>query len=149
MLNNMTKTLTEKYMGNVPVGISYKLIDISYSSRDLGSFTTCDNCGLVISNQYFIESEDGKKYVVGSECVNAIINNSLELSEAKRKLARRARFYKMLKSQAKCIVKNEDTFWAYKSQVDKWNSFFIGRGMWSSWQKEIEFLKLPIIEYTE
>lgn len=159
----MSKTLTEQYKGNVPVGKKYKLIDVFYKPKDFDSYTICQNCGLVIANIYTIEDEQGNRYDVGSECVNAILGHSLELDEAKRKLARIARFVKALKTRATSITLHpkrkkvgEDwivdstlgyrfRFYAFKNKIQtSWDVNAIGEGDYTTYKHIIDKLNIPV-----
>jgi hypothetical protein len=161
----MSKTLTEQYRGNIPLGKQYKLIEVYYKPKDIdiGYMTSCYNCGIIISNIYTIQDEEGNKYDVGSECVNAILGHSLELIEAKRKLASQARFIKALRTRATSITLHpkrkkigEDyipdvtlgyrfRFYGFKNKIQTtWDVNAIGQGDYASYKYIIDKLNIPV-----
>ena len=146
------KTLTEQYRGNVPLGIKYKLVDVTYRHKDDEfAFSSCDNCGHLISNVYTIQSEDGKKYDVGSECVEAILGHSLELIEAKRLMSLKRRFLKKLLTETKSVTLHDCTnggksFRFYKLVTDKWNVNAIGYGNYERYKVYIDRLNVPVTD---
>lgn len=118
--------------GNLRLNQSYKIIDTEYRGKFINSFDAlqCQNCGLLITNIAIVEgSEDKIKYSIGLDCAATLTSiNACELAEAKKKLARRARFMKFLKTEAKSIVIGvKGTAWIYKSIVEKWASYWVYR----------------------
>lgn len=143
-------SITERLQGRVPVGVNYKIIDVTYKHKDdVFAFSTCDNCGHIISNIYTIAAEDGKKYDVGSECVVPLTNNALELSEAKRLMAAKKRFLKKLLTETKCITLHKydgvKVFRFYKFIVNGWNVNAIGMGRYETYRAYIDRLNVPVI----
>ena len=115
--------------GNLRLDQNYKIIDCEYRGKFIDNFDAlqCENCGLLITNIAIVEgSIDNVKYHIGLDCASTLTSiNACEIAEAKKKLARRARFLKFLKTEAKSIVIRESGWaWIYTKVVSEWQSWW-------------------------
>jgi hypothetical protein len=108
--------------GNLPVNQKYTLIDISH-----GEHTTCDNCGMIISNIAELETEAGKKYYTGVDCAEALTACNCidfwDMKQKKKEFNRTMTFirkYKKAKKENK--VKIEGIFVVFYGDDKIWNS---------------------------
>lgn len=105
-----------KYIGRLPVNVNYQVIGIDYQSLE-DNAGACDNCGKIISNMATIKNEAGAIYTVGLDCASTMQlykNDAIfNLIEAKKELARRAKFVKWVRTSQKegkfSIVKSSGT----------------------------------------
>jgi len=144
----MGKTLTEKYQGNIPLDTKYHVHDIAIKDKDdTFGFSTCENCGHIISNIFIIKGENEKTYGVGSECVIPLTNNGLELQEWKRLLARKKKFIKYIATEAKTVIWSDkhDTAWAYSVDVNSWQHYFRYRFSRKEYQDLIKLKNIKTI----
>ena len=113
--------------GNLRLDQKYKYIDATYNDE---ACTSCDYCDTIIKNVYEIEGEeDKKKYYVGSECVvNLSGLNPLEKLEFDRKLKRKARFIKCLKTLATSI-----TIHPYTTKEGQYFRMYAGKMIRTKW----------------
>jgi len=133
MTIKMSKTLTEQYRGQIPVGVKYDLKDVIYG-KGIESFDyeSCQNCGNAISNIFIIENEAKEKYRVGSECVKALCEKSLTLSEDMRKMQRRLRFCRWFSKSNPFVLLQGDYVWIYEKPVTEWHSFWKYQMAWAT-----------------
>jgi len=148
-------TITERCMGNIPVGVKYDVVGIEYNGKYGGMvYTTCENCGRAITNIYIIQSENDPKktYQVGSECVKPLVGESPYLDEYKRLLASKIRFIKMMNTKAKSITphnykdsKDKD-FRVYGFVTKEWDVRGLGKGDYNAMKMYIDMLDIPITD---
>lgn len=69
---------------NLPINVTYKLIDSYYTGGITDNPDFCENCGRPIANVAIIEDENHKTYHVGMDCAETLasIKNSLEFAAA-------------------------------------------------------------------
>jgi len=150
-------TLTERYMGNMPVGVKYEIVGTDYRGKYGGMiYTTCDNCGRVITNVYFLKAENSDKiYSVGSECVKPLVGESYNLSEHKRLLSRKISFIKMMNTKVKSITlhnygnREGKYFRVYGFVTNKWDVNALGTGDYEYMKKYIDMLNIPITDCSD
>ena len=68
---------------NLPINVTYKLIDSYYTGGVIDNPDFCENCGKVIANVGIIQNPDGEKFHVGMDCAATLsgIKNSSEYDE--------------------------------------------------------------------
>ncbi len=136
--------------GNLRLDQTYSIESTDYlGGFETFDFTTCQNCGLAIANVANVKgSVDGRIYAIGLDCAATLTSiNACELAEAKKKLARKARFIKFMKTEAKSVVYaggNNDTAWVYKSIQKSWKSFWTYRISYSANKALFERLGIPV-----
>jgi hypothetical protein len=113
---------------NLPLDVKYTLVSVSHQSLEDGGYT-CQNCGRLIANIASIKSEDGVISYVGLDCLDTLLEASLQLDTEGRleylysalpaiaaAKAIRAKILKKLKEypnytlQGPYIVEKEQTF---------------------------------------
>jgi len=121
----------KKLIGRLPVNCKYNVIDTSYKAKDAFDFCTCDNCGKIISNIAVIENEQKQRFNVGLDCAmtmslyqnDAVFN----IIEAKKELARRAKFTKWYLTKCQSVVDDNGLLWFFKTKTEKWTPDWIYR----------------------
>lgn len=113
--------------GNLRIDQGYKLKDCEYHGKFMegGVAETCQNCGLIITNVAVVEGQSDRiLYRIGLDCASTLTSIApSEIAEAKKKLARRAKFLKFLKTEAKSIVvRPSGCAWVYTTVVEEWES---------------------------
>ena len=134
-------------IGSLPVNKEYTITELDYCPADCG--TVCDNCGRYISNIATIT--DGKNdYCVGLDCAESLkgcgIGESWEIMEAKKKIARMARFVRWFKKSCKFYAywdgdKSEILF--YDFEPSKWDSRYKYRYTTTDFTAKYPYLELP------
>lgn len=138
------KTMAKRLIGKLPVNQKYKVITIDYKPLNELSATTCDNCDKIISNIASIKNESGKVYNVGLDCASTMQlyqnNEVFNLIEAKKKLARRARFVKWYKTKKQGQWVNENNIWFYERPVNEWSVNFTYRMNYEYFKRNYPYL---------
>lgn len=136
----------KKIIGRLPVNKTYKVLDVDYATIDCG--TVCENCGRIISNIATVEDNDGHRYNVGLDCAETMgmYSHSMgfwELKEAKKQLARRARFVKWYKTECKSVTDDDMGLCFYTQEgIKKWSSLWTYRMSKEYFKKTYPFLTL-------
>lgn len=116
---------TQRFIGKLPVNCKYNVINISYKAKDAVDYCICDNCGKIISNIAVIENEKKQIFCVGLDCATTMSlyqNDSVfDLIQAKKELARRAKFVKWYKTQCKSIIE-DGGYYFYETETKEWRS---------------------------
>ena len=134
--------------GNLRLDQTYKLVD-SYYLGGLESidFTQCENCGLAIANvATVLGSVDNVKYHIGIDCASTLTSiNACEIAEAKKKLAKQARFVKSVKTECTFAIIGANFVWFYKKPVTKWESYWKARTWVEDGERLIKALNMPFM----
>src|SRR3990167_3450645 len=121
----------KRIIGRLPVNVRYTVIDTAYKAKDAIDFSVCDNCGKIISNIAIIENEQNQRYSVGLDCASTMQlyrnDQVFNVIEAKKLLARRARFVKWYRNEYKSHVIENNGIWLYDHVVSEWSSSFTYR----------------------
>jgi len=138
--------------GMLRVDQKYSLIGNDYLGGFEGSgYSQCENCGKPIANIAMVKgSDDAKTYHIGIDCASTLTSiNPNEILQAKKELARKAKFVKFLKTECKTVIisgkPDNDTAWAYSKEVEKWESFWRIRFVYSFWKNIISKLNIRLI----
>jgi hypothetical protein len=89
---------------NLPANDKYKLIGSGSFAEMEGWF--CENCGRYITHWNEVQNTEGKKFLVGSECINTVLKYDATkdwdtwqlISEANKRKNNRAKLLKILKN---------------------------------------------------
>ena len=128
--------------GNVPVNKTYSLYETYISDGQV-----CENCSMIIKNVAVIKSDDNDSYAIGLDCAEALTSiPALEILEAKKQINRKRRFIKaLMQSKSIIIDKKHDQFYFWKNSIcAEWNSFYNGRGKYSTFKNIIDNLNILI-----
>ena len=132
-------------IGKLPVNQKYQVIDISYSDLE-NSACACDNCGKIISNITTIKNESGAIFNVGLDCAVTMQlyknDQFFNILEAKKILARRARFVKWYKIKKRSTIKNDDYLFFFDHLVSQWTANYTYRMPLEYFKKTYPFLKI-------
>lgn len=90
---------------NLPLDISYTVVDKKYIPLENGIGCTCDNCGKLIANIATVKDENNNSYNIGFDCLETILINNQLLSSTdiddyvvvKKMIPKIIRFSKTLK----------------------------------------------------
>jgi hypothetical protein len=70
----------------------------------------CENCGKALANWAIVERDDGKTFLIGMDCAEALTNldsmplSSLEFMEQKKQMNRKRRFLKYMHTKCKSVI---------------------------------------------
>lgn len=136
----------KKIIGKLPVNVKYNVVNIDYKPKDAIDYTICDNCGKIISNIAIMEDEDKKRFSVGLDCASTMQlyqnNEIFNLIQAKKELARRAKFVRWFNKEYKGHIIDEGNIWFYKSKVTEWQHYWIYRMNLEHFKNNYPTLKL-------
>ncbi len=162
----------KKLIGKLKVNINYEVISIDYRPKgDFFALTSCSNCGKPISNIATIQDADKNIFNVGLDCAATMSlyqkNEVFDLIQAKKTLAKKAKFVRFFKKECKAFYckNDEDTIFFYDktdfkmtnfdldisnpcrvetfSHFKKWNSRYIYRMGLTYFKENYPFLILP------
>jgi hypothetical protein len=129
--------------GKLDMSKSYKLVSVEYGKLSETAIECCDNCGQLISNVAVVSDNTDRRYRIGLDCLQTIVNMPMsDIQQAKNIINRRRAFIKQL-GYAEKIEVSKNTFWFYTRT--EYNTLAIrGRGDWSLYQSLIKSLNIPI-----
>ena len=118
---------------NLRLDVGYEMVSSWYSSIEDGGGRACDNCGRIITNCAEIIDTNGKRHVVGMDCVVTLIEDSFTLMEAQASFQQaksaRAKVLKYRKANPDAPVRVE-TFPEGKGYYKENGSGVVGVGDW-------------------
>lgn len=138
----------KRLIGKLPVNVKYQIIDISYKSKDDNNYCVCDNCNKITSNIATIKNKSGNVYNVGMDCASTIQlyqnNEIFNIIEAKKILARRARFTKWVKTHKISALRQDNMVYMYDYPATQWESNYRYKMPYDYLLKTYPGLNIPV-----